>query len=257
MQQRPTEHVCPDCGLVLEDSPIDHGPDWRSFEGDESDPERAAPGNRNHPDRGLGSRVRWTDYDADKRRRSRVNNHVRQESHKDRNRGYATGEIHRMTGGMDLPESVGERAKWLFRKLHEDRLKGQSLDVLAAACLYAACRERGMGRTPAEIAEVARCDAREIRRRVWTVAQTLGLELPPPDVGQRIRVVASRLSDDAMAVDRALRRLDGLDGNTITSGSPSTLAAALLYQSGEWTQTDVADAADVSPTGLRKRRDAL
>lgn len=239
-----TEHYCEACGLVTEDSPIDHGPDWRDF-GDGDSPERAMPGNRNHPDRGLG-----TDTATGHRRRDRIAGHTRSGSKRDRNRAYATGEIHRMTAALELPESVGERAKRVFRDLHgATSLEGYDLDTLAASCLYCACRKRQLGRTAGDVAAVARADERPIARRLWWVADVCGLEVPPPSAEARVRVVGARLDADRETVRDAVGRISE-DG----SGSPSVRAALALYQSDKWMQKTVAEAAGVTPAAVRDCR---
>jgi len=54
------ETRCADCGLVLEDDPIDHGPEWRSFEEDEREPSRTgAPLTQARHDRGLSTEIGW------------------------------------------------------------------------------------------------------------------------------------------------------------------------------------------------------
>jgi transcription initiation factor TFIIB len=253
----PRETWCRSCGFVLDESPTDFGPEWRSFADDETNPERAAPGDPNRADRGLGSTRRSKATDPSGSRKDKWHIRAARGSRKDRNRDWVTQEIRRMASALSLPDHVTDRAAWLFRRIHEETLEGRDLDAVGAACLYAVCRENGMGRTPDEIATVARCGERRIRRRVWWVADELGLELPPPDVRQRIRVVASKLPDDSEAVERAVSRFDELDGAQVANGSPSTLAAWLLWEAGAWNQTDVAEAAGVTATGLRKRRDNL
>ena len=254
----PVETWCRDCGFVLEDSPLDRGPDWRSFADEDGDPEHAAPGNRNHRSRGLGSHPRRTAGDGpDDARRARIDRHTALGSRQDRDRGYATGEIHRIAVAIEEPAWVGERAKRIFRDLHETDLSGQDLDTIAAACVLVACREGQRGRTASEVAAVARAEERQIaRRKVW-VADQCDILLPPPDVDQRVRVVAGKLAADAETTRAALRRLDKLDDATVVSGSPSTLAAALLWSIGDWTQRDVARAAVVTPPGIRQRADDI
>jgi len=57
------ETVCEECGLVLEDERIDHGPEWRSFSDDEQNRERTgAPLTVTRHDRGLSTEIgRGTD----------------------------------------------------------------------------------------------------------------------------------------------------------------------------------------------------
>lgn len=242
----------------MEDTPIDHGKDWSISDDPDTERERAAPGNRNHNHRGLGSDYRAQEQGTAAARREKINHHVRMGSSRDRNRGYASGEIHRMTVALALPEHVGKRAKRIFRDLHADTsLEGVSLDDIAAACLYAACRMHGMGRSPAEIETYARATERMIQRRLWWVAEKLNLEVPPPDVSARIRYIGGQLPGGSQAVQQAVSHYRELDGTNTSSGSPTTLAAALLYMAGEWTQTEIAETAGCSPVGLRNRRDGL
>jgi len=251
-----TEHYCEECGLVVEESPVDRGPDWRSFADSERNPERAAPGNPNHADRGMGS-TRHTQDATNRagRRQDMLHRHARTGSKTERNRGYATTEIHRMTNALELPEYVGERAKLLFRKAHAEGINGKDLDTVAAACLYAACRRDGMGYTAGDIEEVARTEARPIRRRLYAVANLVDVEIPPPDVAQRLRVVAGRLTPtDREAIRAALTALEEMDDAEIHRGSPSVLVGLLLWQNGPWTQADVGEAAGVTPTAMRNRR---
>lgn len=252
-----TETWCQKCGFVLEDSPVDHGPDWDTRGGPETNSERAAPGNRNHHDRGLGTDYQPESDDPDDTRRAKIATHTRLGDKRARNRGYATGDIHRMTGALDLPRWIGERAKHLFRELHAEGLNGYDLDAVSAACLFAACRESQQGRTAEEVAEVARTDTSDLRRRYqWTVQQ-LGLAVPPPDIAQRVRVVASKLPADPDAVDKALTGVSDTSDETLAGSAPSVVAATLLYQAGEWTQAVVCETAGVTPPALRNCRDRL
>lgn len=52
------ETVCEDCGLVIDEQKIDHGPEWRSFEDDEETPNRTgAPLTVARHDRGLSTKI--------------------------------------------------------------------------------------------------------------------------------------------------------------------------------------------------------
>jgi transcription initiation factor TFIIB len=251
-----TESVCADCGLVTDADPIDYSPDWGYADDPEENPERARPGNRAHGDRGLGS-VRDGGATRDARRQDALNRRAK-ERKVDRNRRYATTEIHRMTTALELPRYLGDRGKRLFRAVHADGLNGRDLDTVAAAALLCACREAQAGRVAGEIAAVARADERPIQRRLRWVASETGTVLPPPDVAVRIRVVHGRLPEaDSTARERAVDRLGDLDAQRVASASPSVVAACLLYDVGPWTQTTVAEAAGVTPTAMRQRRDKL
>jgi hypothetical protein len=60
------ETACEDCGLVVEDRPIDHGPEWRAFDDDERDRrERTGPPlTPTRHDRGLSGEIGFDRTDA-------------------------------------------------------------------------------------------------------------------------------------------------------------------------------------------------
>jgi len=249
VEQTPTEHYCPNCGLVTDDAPLDRGPDWGMADDPDEDPRRAKPGDRNLPDRGLGSE-RAPGGDVDERRKTKRDHRARTGSKRDRNRAYATTEIQRMASALELPDTLRDRAKRLFRDLHSDSLEGWNLDTVSASCLYLACRERQIGLTAGDVAAVARTGEREIARRVLWVSDETGAQVPPPSVEARVRVVGRRLDARRERVESAIGRVDeAADGS-----SPSVLAANALYAVGHWTQREVADAADVTPNAMRKSR---
>ena len=59
------ELTCNDCGIVLEDSFIDQGPEWRAFDSDQDD-RRARTGSPmtylSH-DKGLATEISWSNKD--------------------------------------------------------------------------------------------------------------------------------------------------------------------------------------------------
>lgn len=256
INRSPTEHVCTECGVVVTDTPIDHGPDWGRTEAHEPDEKRAKAPNRNLHDRGLGSEMgHASERDKDDQRRVRWN-HQAKVSKKDRGRGYATTEIQRMASAFELGDGLTKQAKTLFRQLHErDGAVGRDLDMLAAVSIYATLRIHQRGVTPAEVCEVARGpESRTLARRYTAVCRELGLQAPPPSPEQRVRVVASKCGCTDTAINRAVERVRSLPDADRYSGSPSTLAAAILWDvDSSLTQREVADAAGVTPAGLRNR----
>jgi len=253
------ELYCPACGYVLESNRIDHGPEWR----DAYDPNARTNGKRTKAsdrvlqDRGLGSEI-GTDGGTDRAwDRLKTRNQWARADKKDRGRGYATTEIHRMTTALEPPGDWGDQAKRLFTSVHErEDLGGHySLDALAAAAVYAICRVQQRGLTPADVATVARCDPDRLRRTYGYLQRETSLQAPPPDAEQRLRVVAREadMVSDAVRED-ALDLLERVSDHERSRGSPSTLAAALLWVAGEdVTQAGVGEAAGVTPNAIRMR----
>lgn len=237
-----TETICAACGLVTDTDRIDRGPDWRGDDDrDQKHAEGVAP---LHGDRGLGTDLRGFG------RKGVWHNRAKHDK-KDRNRAYATTEIQRIGTALSVASDLVEQAKYVFVQLHDaDEAHGKDLDVLAPTCLYTVLRKHQRGRTPDELASVARCDARPIARRHRWVCDALGLLVPPPDPEQRLRVVAGELGASHALKRRAVRLLARCEPG---GEKPSTLAAAVLYEVGPWTQAEASEAAGVSAVALRER----
>jgi len=60
------ETVCRDCGLVVEEDGIDHGPEWRAFDAGERDRKSrvGAPTSKTMHDDGLSTDIDWRNKDA-------------------------------------------------------------------------------------------------------------------------------------------------------------------------------------------------
>ena len=134
-----TETVCSECGLVVDEDAIDRGPEWRSFADDATDPERCgAPLTRSRHDRGLSTEIgRSTRLKGRKRRRVARMRRQHKRAHigtkRERNQVYGFTEIRRLTGQLELPDSLRERACVLFESAqNENLLQGRSIEGFAA-----------------------------------------------------------------------------------------------------------------------------
>lgn len=259
-----TETVCRNCGLVVEESRIDHGPEWRSFPDDETTPERTgAPLTRSRHDRGLSTEIgKTTRVKGRKRRRlarMRVQHSRTQISSKrERNQVYAFTEIRRLTSALGLPDSAQEQACSLFDSAQgADLLRGRSLEGFAAACTYAAARAAGVARTITEVCDAAKATREEHCAAFDAMNRELGLSIGPVDPAEYLPRFASQLDLPATVERRATELAQKARRTGIISGrNPSGVAAACLYTAAtecgvELTQKAAADVADVTPTTIR------
>ena len=258
------ETICANCGLVVSEHRIDHGPEWRSFADDDTNPERTgAPLTRSRHDRGLSTEIGHSTRLKGRKRRQmsrlrRQHNRARISSKRDRNQVYAFTEIRRIVGALELPEGLREQSCTLVRSAQqEDLLRGRSLEGFAAAGVYAACRVASVSRTVEEIVEVARADADELRAAYDALNRELGLPTGPIDPAEYVPRFASEL-DVERAVERRASQLarEAMDSGVAVGRNPSGVAAACLYtasrqRSGELTQREAAAVADVTPVTLR------
>ncbi|WP_430506126.1 transcription initiation factor IIB [Haloparvum sp. PAK95] len=267
------ETSCTECGLVVDEETIDHGPEWRTF--DAADPDGksrvGAPTTKLMHDEGLSTDIGWQDRDAygtplsgrQRRKMQRLrtwNERYRTRDAKERNLKQALGEIDRMASALGLPENVRETASVVYRRaLDEDLLPGRSIEGVATAALYAAGRQAGNPRSLDEVTRVCRVERIELTRTYRYVVRELGLEVAPADPESYLPRFVSRL-DCSDELERAARNLlrEAKDAGITSGKSPVGLAGAALYAAGlltseEVTQKQAAAVADVSEVTIRNR----
>jgi transcription initiation factor TFIIB len=265
--------VCADCGLVVEEDEIDHGPEWRAFDSKEKDQKSrvGAPTTQMMHDKGLSTNIGWQNKDAygktlssrqrEKMQRLRTwNERFRTRNSKERNLKQALGEIDRMASALGLPENVRETASVIYRRaLSDDLLPGRSIEGVATSALYAAARQAGTPRSLDEIATVSRVDKDEIARTYRYVVRELGLEIQPADPEQYVPRFASELDLSDESERRARDLLKTAKDQGVHSGkSPVGLAAAAIYAAAllaneKVTQSEVSEVANISEVTIRNR----
>jgi len=224
------ETRCVDCGLVIADSPIDRGPEWREF--DDPDRDRRRTGGARTParhDRGL-STVIGHDQDGqgnalagEKRtqlkRLRREHSRSKRPRTVDRNQVYGLTDIRRLVSALALPRSVRDRACAIFRRAQRDGLfRGRSLEAFAAASVYAACRCLELPRTQAELEPLARCDRSALRNAFGVLNVELGLATPPVGPSAFVPRVASQVDIEGATRSEAITLAERAQAQNVVHG---------------------------------------
>jgi transcription initiation factor TFIIB len=267
------ELVCDDCGLVIDERQIDRGPEWRAFNHSErqSKSRVGAPITETMHDRGLTTTIDWKDKDAYGRslsseKRSQMHRlrkwqeRIRTKDAGERNLQFALSEIDRMASALGVPRSVREVASVIYRRaLNEDLIRGRSIEGVATAALYAACRKEGIPRSLEEISEVSRVERKEIGRTYRYISQELGLEMKPVDPKKYVPRFCSELELSEEVQSKANEIIETTSEKGLLSGkSPTGFAAAAIYAASllcneKKTQREVADVAQVTEVTIRNR----
>lgn len=267
------ELVCATCGYVIHDKIMDMGPEWRAF--DQEQRERrgraGAPMTFTIHDKGLSTMIDWRDRDSygkelTPKRRAQIyrlrkwQRRIRVSDAMERNLAFALSELDRIASHLGLPRSVREAAAVIYRRAVEERLiRGRSIESVAAAALYAACRECKVPRTLEEIADVSRVGKKEIGRSYRFVARELLIHLRPTSPIDYVSRFASELELSGEVQSKSIELLKDAMKKGLTSGrGPTGVAAAAIYIAsvlcGERrTQRDVADVARVTEVTVRNR----
>jgi transcription initiation factor TFIIB len=185
--------VCEDCGLVHSEKHIDRGPEWRAFDADQKKKRTrtGAPMTYMIHDKGLSTMIDWKNKDIFGKeipvklrdqiyRLRKWQSRIRVSDATERNLTFALSELDRMASNLDLQKNLRECAAKIYRDAVDAHLiRGRSIEGVAAASLYAACRMYKVPRTLNEIAEVARVDKKEISRSFRFISVELQLNLNP------------------------------------------------------------------------------
>jgi transcription initiation factor TFIIB len=267
------ELVCRDCGLVIDQDFIDHGPEWRAFDSEQRE-KRArtgAPMTYTIHDKGLSTMIGWQNRDSygksiPTRNRAQLyrlrkwQTRTRISDSTERNLAIALSSLDRMSSTLGLPRNVRETAAMIYRKAVRRKLiRGRSIEGVSAAVLYAACRQCNVPRTLEEIGRVANMPKKEIGRNYRNISRKLELKLLPTTPHDYISRFCSKLSLSSDVQAKTNEILKKAANEELTSGrGPTGLAAAALYMAtilcGERrTQREVADVAGVTEVTIRNR----
>lgn len=264
LQADDCETICAQCGLVVDEHSIDPGPEWRSFDDDDTNPKRTgAPLTRSRHDRGLSTEIGYASRVKGRKRRQiarmrRQHKRTQIQSKAERNRVYAFTEIRRLVSALDLPEHIRDQSCVLFESAQDENLlQGRSLEGFAAAVVYATCRTAALSRTVTEVCGAAKATRDELDAAYDAMNRELGLPTGPIDPREYLARFASELDVPADIEQRARAFATHVHEEGITSGrNPGGVAAACLYTAAKregyrLTQQEAADVADVTPVTIR------
>ena len=268
------ELVCRNCGLIIHDQLLDRGPEWRAYTNEEKWRRRrvGAPISFAVYDKGLSTRITHVARDSHGRRIAaarltemrdlqRWQNRIRCGSSLDHNLSQAMAEIDRLTDHLRLPASIKEGAAVIYRKALEKRLnRGPTIAAVAAASLYAACRQSSVPRTLKEVASASSVRKKDVARCYRFILRTLKLRMPLVDPIRYMPKIASAADIPPPIQSRAILTVKEAKRRKVHVGmDPMGFAAAGLYlvcirEGHHVTLKSLAHAAGVSELTIRHRR---
>lgn len=261
------ETTCEDCGLVLDEGAIDHGPEWRAFDTKEQHEKKrvGAPTTHLMHDKGLSTTISWQNKDAygrlvgkEKRaklhRLRRWDERFRTKDAHERNLKQAFNEIQRMASALGLPQPVRETAAVIYRRaVEQELLPGRSIEAMATAALYAAARQHETPRTLVDCTAVSRVEQLPTQRAYWYLSRELGLQIKPADPIQYVSQFGSALDVSDEAIHQARELLTTAKTQNVHSGrKPAGLAAGALYAASHLTNEQVTQMTVSEVTGISR-----
>jgi transcription initiation factor TFIIB len=267
------ELVCQSCGYVISSTFIDQGPEWRAFDQEQRDklPRVGAPVTWTIHDRGLSTTIGWQDRDASGRRlspeeRARLYRlrewHMRSKvsDSAQRNLAHALSEISRIAYKLNLPRNVTETASMIYRRsLQKQLIRGRTIQGVAVASIYMACRQCNVTRTLEDVALAATMTKKEAARNYRFLLRELNPKVPQVNPQSYMSKIVNKLSLTGETEMLAISILNTASKLKLTSGrGPSGISAACIYISSQimnerLTQGDIAKAAQVTEVTIRNR----
>ena len=264
------ELVCKQCGLVIEDRYIDHGPEWRAYNQEEWN-KLARTGTPIKDSSDLPTVISWKNTDSYGRaipsrnrpsiyRLRKWQRMVGRTKTPERNMTAAMSRCDRMSSNMELPRRVREATAMLYRRAVEHKLiRGRSMETITAAALYAACRQCGVPRTFEEVADSSGINRKDIGKTYRFLSRELELKLMPLQPQDYLFHFCRKLELDEDIERKALEMLQLIEEQGLTSGrGPTGMAAAIIYITSllagdNRTQSEVATVAGVTEVTIRNR----
>jgi transcription initiation factor TFIIB len=263
------EMVCTKCGLVLEESMVDTGQDWRAFDHDqESKRARAgAPLTYKRHDKGLTTEIGKSTTEIFKvpaKKRSqffRIRKwQKRLLTSKDRNMSFALSELQRLVSYLGLPKTLHEEVAKLYEKaLQKGLVRGRSIESIIAALVYSLSREYETPRTLTEISQASGIGKRELGRTYRYISRKLDVRILPARAESYIPRFSSMMKLSDKTQMRAIEILKTAKKKDVISGKgPCGCAAAAIYiasvlEGERKTQREVADVVGVTEVTIRNR----
>ena len=212
------EVVCVQCGLVVAESAVDMGPEWRAFEKEER--ARTAP-LKLVVKTDLGVRqehgVQW-------RMLARFH---RETMHSfERRLSAIGGEIRRIRECVGLPQHVAEEAEALVKR-YFDLVAGFPPEVVAVAVLWTAAKAAGAPRPLGDFLKCCKADEGRVRRAAWRLKQAMK-QGRRPSIEDYVKTLAARVNLPAPIVKAALDILDR-NRRLLVGKNPWVSAAAALW----------------------------
>jgi transcription initiation factor TFIIB len=267
------EIVCEKCGYVISTSLFDQGPEWRAFDEEQREKRTrvGAPLTWTIHDKGLSTVIDWHDSDVYGRklkptekthiyrlrkwhRRSKVSGST------ERNLSFALSELTKIAYKLNLPKNVLETSSLIYRQIVRKRLiRGRTIEGVAAASIYMACRQCNVIRTLEDVAKASNISKKEAGRHYRFLLRRLETKVMPVNPRNYVSKIINQLSLSGSTESLAINILEIASYLKLTNGrTPASMAVAATYIASlltdeRRTQGEIAKVANVTEVTIRNR----
>ncbi|HKU49895.1 MAG TPA: transcription initiation factor IIB [Nitrososphaera sp.] len=267
------ELISLESGQVVSEGALSLEPEWRSFDaGESNDRSRAGiPTSLARHDMGLSTVIGRTDRDAGgnmiesgmrfrMERLKKWDNRSQRHSPSERNLQQAFSMLAKIKERMSLPDSVIEKAAYVYRKAQERKLiRGRTIGSVLAASIYIASRQMGVLRTLDDVAASSDVKPKDVGRSYRVLVSNMELQVPMLEPSKYVVKVANNTKISERTKRKAVAIIIEAQRRGVSVGKdPMGIAASVLYIAGQVTgeyktQAEIAKAAGVTEITVRNR----
>jgi transcription initiation factor TFIIB len=240
------EQICSNCGLVLSIEKTNEArPEWRTFNTGQSNNNRirtGMPASLARHDMGLSTIIGRGDRDYTGNRistsikstidRLRILDYRTQlYNSTDRSLKKAFSELDKLKDKLVLPDSVIEKAAYIYRKAQSrGMVRGRTVSAMLAAAIYIACREIEVGKTLKDIAQGTNVKPKTLSQSYRILLTELDIKTPMLDPMRCIAKVANKMHLHERITRQGMDIMHTAIRKEVSVGkNPMGLAAAVLY----------------------------
>jgi len=263
--ERGGELVCEGCGLVIGRT-VSREREYRTFDGQQfQQRERVgSPLTYAFHDKGLSTKIGGgkdghnIPLSATQRQtihRLQVRDYYTKAA-AERNLTLAMMNLSRLSDQLHLTQALKEQAAVLYRKVNARRfMRGRSIAIVMAACVYATCKFMGVQRNLNEVARASGFSRTMIHACYRDMYWLLDLKIPVSNVAIYVSRIGNFLGLSGQIQQQALALLEKAKRQGMFGGrNLASLSAAAIYLTAPAiTQKQVANAANVTEVTVRNR----
>lgn len=266
------ETVCGVCGLVLGEHRLSKSPEYVAFSVEEANVKSrlGMPESFGFHDKGLPTSISLFNRDASHRRLSSANCLTMTRLRKLHERNRAIGKERSLAKGcsylqifsdkLNLPDLVRDSAALLLRRCFAKGLvRGRSIEVISAACIYFACRNADYTRSLTDVAVATGLSKKDVSRSFRFLILCLGYKRPElVSIQDYVSKYAAHLGISGRLQGDAIRLVSLVSSRYKAGKDPRGVACSALYiicmMEGEpVTENVLAKVADLTEVTLRNR----
>ncbi|MDQ4013326.1 MAG: transcription initiation factor IIB, partial [Thermoproteota archaeon] len=149
----------------------------------------------------------------------------------DRSLKRAFYELDKLKDKLALPDSVVEKAAYIYRKAQSrGMIRGRTVSAMLAAAIYIACREFEVGKTLKDIAQGTNVKSKTLSQSYRILLTELDIKIPMLDPMRCIAKVANKMQLSERITRKGIDIMHTAIRKEASAGkNPMGLAAAVLY----------------------------